>query len=115
MMKVFMIGIYLLLSSAGLILFKLGVNNNPIISSSQGFLNLKIGYLSLSGVVCYGCSFLLYLGLVSKYNLSYIIPITTGIMQIIILLASSIIFKETITFTQIIGVILVVIGVAFIN
>lgn len=114
-MKNIILGIYLLLSSSGLVLFKLGANENPIISFTEGIFGIKLSYLSLLGILCYGFSFFVYLGLISRFNLSYIVPLTTGIMQIIILLASFYIFKENITFYNIIGVILVIAGVIFIN
>lgn len=114
-MKFVMIGIYLILSASGLIFFKLGSENNILCSFTKGILNFKIGYLSILGIICYGCSFVLYLGLVSKYNLSYIVPVTTGIMYIIILVASSVLFKEVITGTHIIGAILVLSGVTLLN
>lgn len=108
-------GIYMALSASGLILFKLGASNKVILSISQGIFNFKIGYLSIFGILCYGCSFIIYLGLVSKYNLSYLVPVTSGIIQILILLASYYIFDEVVTVPNVIGVIFVVIGVCLIN
>lgn len=114
-MQVVLIGIYLLFSASGLILFKLGASSSAAFSFSQGMLNFKIGYLAILGVLCYGCSFLMYLGLVSKYNLSYIVPVTTGIMYIIILMASIFVFKETVSLTQIFGAMFIIAGVTLIN
>lgn len=114
-MKFLITAIYLLLTSSGLVLFKLGANDCTTFSLAKGIVNFKISLLSIAGIICYGISFILYLGLVSKLNLSYIVPVTTGIMQILILLASIYIFKETVTLTNIIGVIVVLVGIALIN
>lgn len=114
-MKVLFIAIYLFLTSIGLILFKVGAANNTAVAIGHGLISIKISFVSILGLVCYVCSFIMYLALISKYNLSYIVPITTGIMQIIMLLAAGFIFKETITMMHIIGVIVILIGIFFIN
>ncbi|HBP63843.1 MAG TPA: hypothetical protein DD730_06145 [Desulfosporosinus sp.] len=107
--------VYLLLSASGLILFKLGSEIGVAMSITSRVFSLKIGWISLLGIVCYGCSFLIYLGLVSKLNLSYLVPVTTGIMYVLILVASAVIFKESITLNNILGCILVLAGVVLIN
>ena len=109
------IAIYLLLSASGLILFKLGSEIGVAMSITNKIFSLKIGFVSLLGIVCYGCSFLIYLGLVSKLNLSYLVPVTTGIMYVIILVASAVIFKESISTHHIFGCVLVLAGVVLIN
>lgn len=114
-MKYFIIVLYLLLSASGLIFFKLGSVNSISIVSVKGIINLKISTLSILGIINYILSFLIYLGLVSKYNLSYIVPITSGVIQIIILFASFFIFKETVEIKNIIGTALVIVGVFLIN
>lgn len=114
-MKILMIGIYLLLSASGLICFKLGSSRTALITLIVHNAQMKLSTFSLVGILFYGCSFLLYLGLVSKYDLSYIVPVTTGIMYIIIFISSYIIFKEPITLVHVIGTILVLIGITMIN
>lgn len=114
-MRIIFITIYLLLTAVGLILFKVGATNGVAIYANQGLLNLKISFVSIIGLVCYLCSFIMYLTLISKYNLSYIVPITTGIMQVLMLVAAAVIFKETITITHIAGVVVILIGVFLIN
>jgi drug/metabolite transporter (DMT)-like permease len=114
-MKFLFIIIYIFLTAGGLILFKVGATNSNMLLINQGLINIKISFLSIAGLLCYMCSFILYLGLISKYNLSYIVPITTGIMQIIMLIAATVIFKETVTLINVIGVIIVLIGIFFIN
>lgn len=114
-MKIIFMAIYLVISATGLILFKLGASGNAAISFSQGLINIKVSFMSLTGLVCYVCSFIMYLILVSKYNLSYIVPVSTGIMQVIMLIAAALIFKESITALHIVGVITILVGVFLIN
>lgn len=114
-MKFILIAVYMLLSASGLILFKKGSQNGLSIILSQSGLNLKISYFSILGILSYGCSFLLYLFLVSKFNLSYIVPITTGLMYVVIFIASALVFKEKIDPIHLIGAIVVLFGVILIN
>lgn len=114
-MKIIVMTIYLILSASGLILFKLGATGDAIISFNRGLVNIKVSLMSLAGLVCYVCSFIIYLAMISKYNLSYIVPVTTGIMQVIMLIAAVAIFKETITALHVIGVIVILAGVFLIN
>ena len=53
--------------------------------------------------------------LLTTYDLSYIVPITTGIVQIVVLIASYFIFHETITITDLIGLVFVTIGIVLIS
>lgn len=114
-MKVLLISIYMFLSASGLILFKKGSQNGLSVILLESGLNLKISYYSILGIISYGCSFLLYLFLVSKYNLSYIVPVTTGLMYVIIFITSVTIFKEKIDLMHIIGAIIVLFGIMLIN
>ncbi len=60
-------------------------------------------------------SFLFYTIIISKFELSVIVPVLGGLVNVIVLLAAFFIFKETLNSTKIVGVILVCIGIIFIN
>jgi small multidrug resistance pump len=107
--------IYLLLTVSGLVLFKLGANSGIAANINNGFFYLKINVISIIGILCYGCSFIVYLTLVSKMNLSYIFPVATGIIYILIFVASVYIFKESISIFKIIGSGLILCGVVLMN
>ena len=78
-------------------------------------ITFKMGYLTLAGFLLYLFSFLLWQRLLVNFDLSYIVPITTGISQIIILIAGYFLFKESIDLYKIIGVALIIIGVILIT
>lgn len=103
--------IYVLLSCSGLVLFKLGSKVGMSVSLSAGSLHLKISMISILGMVCYITSFLLYLILVSKFDLSKIYPITTGIIFVCVMLASVLFLHEAIQWQQLLGSALILIGV----
>jgi small multidrug resistance pump len=115
LMQWVLIVLYLVLTVSGLVLFKKGSNQGLAANINHGFLLLKINWESMLGILCYGCSFLLYLTLVSKMDLGYIYPLTTGIIYILVLVASVVIFKEAVSTFKIIGCGLIFIGVILIN
>ena len=83
------------------------------ISLAQG-IEFKMRYMTLVGFCCYVISFLLWQKLLVTYDLSYIVPLTTGISQIIILIVRAIGFHEKINWMSIVGVLAIGIGVALI-
>ena len=101
--------LYVLLSAGGLILFKLG-SQDLNISVSKNLFELKISWLMLLGIVCYACSFLLWLVIVSKLNLSFAMPLSVGLVNTLVLIGSYFVLHETITITQWIGVAVIIFG-----
>lgn len=106
--------IYILLTIAGLILMKIGGNTGTI-SFGEGGFNFSMNFVSLLGFVSYIASFLLFTNIVVKFELSYIMPITAGIIQVLTLLSGCLIFKEKVTINGIIGISLVIIGIVVMN
>lgn len=107
---------YVLLSVGGLVLFKLGAEETPVsVSFTGGKFSFAIALKSILGLCCYVISFLLYMYLVSIYDLSYIAPIATGAVYIITMLSSYAIFKEPMTIIKIMGSIFILVGLLLIN
>lgn len=114
MMKIILILIYICLTISGLVFMKKGGNPGSL-AIENGTANFGISLVSLVGFVCYLCSFLLFTRIVVMFDLSYIMPICTGIVQVLTLVASKIIFKEDISTYGIIGASLVIIGIVIMN
>lgn len=114
MTKYILIPVYLLLTTSGLIFMKLGANPGTINIKDGTFL-VSMSTVSALGFVCYICSFLLFTRLVVMFDLSWIYPVTAGIVQVITLVASYFVFKEKISVFGVIGAILVIIGIIFMN
>jgi small multidrug resistance pump len=115
MLNIILIAIYLLLTVSGLVLFKLGANGNVSFGFINGTFMLKFNLIMLVGLLCYILSFIIYMVLISKFNLSYIIPLTTGIVYVLIFAASILIFHEHIPVTSIFGAVFVIAGVVLLN
>ena len=113
-MQFIIIGIYLLLTMSGLILMKLGGNTGRF-AMIEGDINFGISPISLLGFICYIGSFFLYTRMVVMFDLSYITPLCTGIVQILTLVASKVIFKENITVQGIVGASIIIIGLLVMN
>ncbi len=113
-MKIVLIGIYLFMTVAGLVLMKYGKNPGTI-KVSNGNISFGVSFISGIGLLCYIISFVLFTRIVIMFDLSYIYPITTGIVQILSLIASKIVFKENITVSALIGACLVIVGIIVMN
>jgi drug/metabolite transporter (DMT)-like permease len=105
--------LYFIFACAGMVYIKLGSAQNALFTIPG--LDLKISLLSILGFVFYGLSFLLYAALLTKYDLSFLNPITIGIVSILIFICAIIIFGESISFAKIIGLSLILMGVFIVN
>ena len=112
-MKLILTIIYICMTTTGIFLMKLGGNSLSL--TLQNGINIKMGYITLLGFLAYLISFLLWQKLLVTFDLSYIVPITTGISQIIILLLGVLFFKEQINWVGVVGVIITIIGITLIG
>lgn len=113
-MKYILIGIYLILSLSGLTLMKKGGNPGKI-KCEKKEINLSMSPISALGFICYLCSFLLFTKIVVMFDLSYIMPIVTGIVQIATLIVANRLFKEKIDTTSIVGACFIIVGIFVMN
>lgn len=113
-MKYALVPIYIILTISGLVFMKLGGNPGTISFKDGGF-SISMSTVSAIGFICYICSFLLFTRIVVLFDLSFIYPLTTGIVQTITLVASYFVFKEKISVTGLVGAILVMIGIVVMN
>lgn len=63
------------------------------------------------GLILYGIGFSLFLYILSKFEVSFIYPIITASIFILLLSLSSIILNETITLKKIIGISIIILGI----
>lgn len=112
--KIIFIIIYLALTVSGITFMKLGGNPGTL-ELREGTITLGIHWISAIGFICYIASFLLFTRIVVMFDLSYIYPIITGIVQILTLIISAILFKEQISMQSAIGVALIITGIIVMN
>lgn len=106
-----MILFYVMMSVGGQVLFKLGAQREFGVVVSLNSVKMEFSWISLIGVVCYVCSFLLYLFLISRYDLNRIVPVLIGLTYTLTLGASIFVFRETFSSMHCIGIMLIFVGV----
>lgn len=111
MCKVLLIVIYMMLSTFGLIMIKTGTATTTFSMNLIGF-TMSLDWKLLIGFFSYILSFLFWMIVISKYDLSYIYPIVTAILFVVVMVSSAIFLKESISTKQIISVIIILVGVA---
>lgn len=109
---ILLIILYIILTVSGLTLFKLGTMKKMFLLQIFKF---EISAVSLLGIVCYGCSFLTWLYITSKNDISYIYPIANGLVTIATILSGILFLSEKVNIIQWLGVGCIVIGIAIIN
>lgn len=114
MKKMILVILYILLTITGLVLMKLGGNTGSILIENMSF-SFTMNFISLIGFISYILSFLLFTNIVVKFDLSYIMPITSGLIQVLTLLSGFFIFNEIISTKGIIGASLVICGIIVMN
>lgn len=111
----FLVAVYILATSSALISLKLGSADGAPLSFINGRLHLNITPFAVLGIFLYGFSFLLYMYLISKLDLGYIIPITTAFVYVIIFTASFLLFKESFSPTKLLAITLILGGIILLN
>ena len=110
-----LIALYVLATSAALIVLKLSSKVAAPVQFLEGKPQFHINGGTIAGVILYGISFLLYMYLISSFDLGYIIPLTTALVYIIIFTASFVIFNEAFTAFKVGGIALIVAGLILLN
>lgn len=103
---------YVILSSSGIILFKLG-SSDLSIKLLDNQLNMNFPLLSIVGLLCYMVSFVLWMIIISKSDVHIIVPLGLGLTNILILVGSAVVLKESISMMSIIGFALILVGTIF--
>ena len=114
-MQIGVLIIYALCSVGGLTCFKLGSQQSLNIEIAKFGLSVQISWLSLLGMFLYIMSFLIYLSMVSKMQLSYLMPISTGVIYLLTMVVSMIVFKDQMTASKLMGAGLVLAGIILMN
>lgn len=106
------------LGAMGQVLVKLGATNLTLDFSSKYILSSILSILKnvpvMCGIISYGISFLLWIKVLSKVELSYAYPMVS-LGYVIVMIFSYFLFKENISLLRVIGVIFIIIGVVLIS
>ncbi len=105
--------LYLLFTVSGITFMKLGGDSLNI--TTKDIFSFKIGYVTLLGFICYIVSFILWQKIIVTSNISIIVPVLTGIVQVAVVVIALVIFKEKVTIFNVIGIILIIAGVVLLG
>ena len=114
-MDKFIIGAYVVATAGGLVLLKLGTSNTGLFSLIDGKMIFNINLLTVLGVLLYGISFIIYITLISRFSLGYIVPLTTALVYILVFFASFAVFKESFSLMKIVAIVFIIGGVILLN
>lgn len=103
--------VYVVLSTSGATLIKYGGSSKVHTLFSVPFVNTEISLTSLLGILIYGISFLTFVILLNKLNMSYLVPIATGASYVLLMVASIAVFNEGFSLWKTIGCILILAGI----
>lgn len=115
MIKYLLCVLYVIFSVSGLTLVKMGSNQNISGNFMLPVIEMYISKMTLTGLIFYGMSFCLYMGVISKFDLGIIIPILGGIVNIAILGVSYFVLKEHLSLNMVIGAMIITIGIVIMN
>lgn len=102
-----LIGIYVGLNSIGQLLIKMGTIEIGEITGVEKLINVKL----LSGIFLFGLSFLTWIYILFKANLSYAFPFAVGLGYVAVIGLSILVLRESATILQAAGMVLVGVGV----
>ncbi|MBU0461165.1 MAG: hypothetical protein KJ574_01125 [Nanoarchaeota archaeon] len=106
---VFLVAICTILTAAGSLLFKLGMMNFVF-----SFVGLLTNYYLISGLIVYGVGLLILLFALKNGELSVLYPIT-ALTYIWSLLLAAFILHENVSYPEVFGVVLILLGVSAIG
>ncbi len=107
--------IYVGCSALGLTLLKMGLNDGVKLTFSTACMEMKLPMLLFAGILLYICSFLLNMLVMSRFNLSYVYPVSAALIYIAIVVFSVILLKEQVSRTQMIGMAVILVGIVIMN
>lgn len=110
-MNVALVILYIIFAVGGSTLIKYGGISKIASLFTVPVVNVSISIISLLGIICYGLSFLFYIFLLNKLELSLLSPITIGVVYVMLMITAVIVFHEQFTPAKIIGCVLILIGV----
>lgn len=110
-MNVLLIVLYVVFAVGGSTLIKYGGLAKISSFFMVPIVNVSISFVTMLGILCYGLSFLLYIFLLNKFDLSFISPVTIGVVYVLLMITAVFVFSEQFTPLKIVGCALILVGI----
>lgn len=104
--------IYLALTLIGTSLIKIGAQGKE---SDIALCGMNFGLKFILGIFFYGCSFLMYTFVISKMQISLVIPILAALNSCAVVIIGMLLFGEKLNAGQLVGIGIVMCGVFWIG
>ena len=109
-MKIYILfAVYVLLSAGGLTLFKLG-SKDLIFNMVNNHINISLNWYIIAGTLSYISSFILWLYIITKMKISLAMPISVGLVNVLVIIGAILFIGENVTWLQWLGVLIIFIG-----
>ena len=102
------------MSATGLLLIKMGTENTSFVLQ-DGLLGAQLSYRLILGLVFYVCSFIMSIYIMSQMKLSLFYPLGSGTVLMASCIFSYFILREHIGIMQVVGIVLILLGIICIN
>jgi len=102
-MNVVLIVLYVIFAVVGSTLIKYGGLNKVAALLVLPIVHVGISAISLLGILSYGLSFVFYILLLNKFDLSFISPLTVGIVYVLLMITAAVVFNEQFTILKTLG------------
>jgi small multidrug resistance pump len=103
--------IYILAAVTGSTLIKYGSSEKMKVLFTTPVVHMNLSLITLLGILTYGISFVLYVILLSRFELSFISPLLVAFVYVLLMFTAFVFFKESFTFYKILGCSFILIGV----
>ncbi len=110
-MNLVLVILYVVFAVGGSTLIKYGGLSKIASFITLPIVNVNISIISLLGIIFYGVSFLLYILLLNKFDLSFISPVTIGAVYILLMITAAVVFREQFTIIKTIGCVIILAGI----
>ena len=107
--------IYAIVSVSGLTLVKLGSENPLTLEIAKNYFSMNAGWVTILGLLLYVVSFLMYMKLVAQNSLTYLMPVSQGVVYLLTLLVSLYVLHEKMAMHQWMGCLLILSGLILMN
>lgn len=108
-LEIILLLVYVAFSVGGATLVKYGANLATLFVVPIA--NMSVSWMTLVGILTYGLSFILYIVLLNRFDLSLLTPVATAITYTALMVISVLVFQESFTLLKTIGCILILAGV----
>lgn len=106
--------LYIFFTMSGLILMKLG-GGQLNLGVKDGRFEFAIGFKLFIAFIMYAISFIIWSNIIAKSDLTYIVPLSSAITNILSVIVGIFLFKESLSMMQIVGIVVATVGIVMMN